>query len=282
MRTIHRSSARAAAGRLVLALLGITLAGMVLSAYGQDGQAVQPLLGNVGIDQKLNEQLPLNLAFQDESGQRVELRQYFGEKPVILSLVYYECPMLCTEELNGLLSSLKQISFDVGKQLNVVTVSFNPHERPPLAAAKKGMYTNLYGRPGAAEGWHFLTGNEGPIEQLTRAVGFRYAYDPASAQYAHATGIILLTPEGRISRYFYGITFPPRDLRLGLVEASAEKIGSPVDQLLLVCYHYDPKTGKYGLLISNVIRLSGLATVLALGSFLFVMFRRERRRLLTH
>jgi protein SCO1 len=260
-----------------LGLLTILVAGGTLAAHGQDQNSAPALLRNVGIDQKLDEQLPLELTFQNETGQTVALKRYFDQKPVILSLVYYECPMLCTQELNGLLASLKELSFDVGKQFAVVTVSFNPHEKPALAAAKKMMYTGLYGRSGAAEGWHFLTGNEASIERLTRAVGFRYAYDAASRQYAHATAVMVLTPSGRISRYFYGIEYPSHDLRLGLVEASAGKIGSPVDQLLLVCYHYDPKTGKYGLVISNVIRLSGLATVLALGWFLFVMFRRERR-----
>jgi len=252
-------------------------AGGLFAARGQNQDDTPALLRNVGIDQRLNEQVPLHLTFQDEMGQRVELSRYFDQKPVILSLVYYECPMLCTQELNGLLTSLKGLSFDIGKQFNVVTISFNPREKPALAAAKKMMYTGLYGRPGAAEGWHFLTGDEASIERLTRAVGFRYAYDSASRQYDHATAIMVLTPAGRISRYFYGIEYPSRDLRLGLVEASAGKIGSPVDQLLLVCYHYDPKTGKYGLLISRVIRLSGLATALALGWFLLVMFRRERR-----
>jgi protein SCO1 len=260
-------------GALTLALAAVT----AMPASGQNQDVGSALLHNVGIDQKLNEQVPLDLTFRDETGAAVQLKQYFGGKPVILSLVYYDCPMLCTQELNGLLGSLKEIAFDIGNQFEVVTVSFNPREKPPLAAAKKMVYTGLYGRRGALEGWHFLTGDAAAIQRLARAVGFRYAYDPASGQYAHATGIMVLTPAGRISRYFYGITFPSGDLRLGLVEASGEKIGSPVDQLLLVCYHYDPKTGKYGLLISRVIRLSGLATVLALGSFLLLMFRRERQ-----
>jgi len=259
------------------ALLWTMLAGGMVTAHGQNNGATAPLLRDVGIDQRLNDQVSLDLRFRDETGKMIELRQYFDKKPVILALVYYECPMLCTEELNGLLSSLKNISLDIGKDFDVITVSFNPRESPPLASAKKAMYTGLYGRPGAEDGWHFLTGEQSSIEQLTRAVGYRYVYDAASGQYAHATGIMVLTPAGRISRYFYGITFPPRDLRLGLVEASAEKIGSTVDQILLLCYHYDPKVGKYGLIISNVIRLSGLATVLALGLFMFVMFRRERR-----
>jgi protein SCO1/2 len=262
---------------IALAFLVIIIAGGIIGLRAQNSDAPAPLLRNVGIDQKLDGEVPLDLVFRDETGKAVELRQYFDSKPVILSLVYYECPMLCTEELNGLLSSLKNISLDVGKDFKVVTVSFNPREGAPLASAKKVMYTSIYGRPGAAACWHFLTGEQASIDQLTRAVGYRYIYDTASRQYAHATGIMILTPAGRISRYFYGIAFPPRDLRLGLVEASAERIGSAVDQLLLFCYHYDPKVGKYGLIISNVIRLSGLATVLVMGLFIFVMFRRERR-----
>jgi protein SCO1/2 len=259
------------------AVLGALIAGWTVGLRAQRSDAPAPFLRNVGIDQKLNQEVPLDIRFRDETGQTTELRQYFDQKPVILSLVYYECPMLCTEELNGLLSSLKNISLDIGKDFNVVTVSFNPREGPPLASSKKAMYTSIYGRSGAENGWHFLTGEQSSIEQLTRAVGYRYAYDPGSGQYAHATGIMILTPAGRISRYFYGIAFPPRDLRLGLVEASAERIGSPVDQLLLFCYHYDPKLGKYGLMISNVIRLSGLVTVLVMGLFIALMFRRERR-----
>jgi protein SCO1 len=261
----------------VLSVLAAIIVGAGSKARAQVQDDSPALLRNVGIDQNLDGQVPLDATFRDENGKAVELRSYFDGKPVILSLVYYECPMLCTQELNGLLNSLKELSFDVGKQFTVVTVSFNPSERPALAAAKKAMYTSLYGRTGAAQGWHFLTGQEPSIQRLTHAVGFRYAYDPASRQYAHATAVMILTPAARVSRYLFGIEYSSRDLRLALVEASAERIGSPVDRLLLVCYHYDPKTGKYGLLIGRVIRLSGLATVLALGSFLAIMFRREQR-----
>lgn len=254
--------------------VAIVALGGALIAEAQNGRP--QLLRDVGIDQKLNEQIPLELVFRDEMARPVQLREYFDAKPVILSLGYYECPMLCTEVLNGLTRSLKEVPLDVGKQFDVVTVSFNPSERPVLAAAKKMLYVGLYGRPGAARGWHFLTGDDASIQQLTRAVGFRYAYDPVSGQYAHATAIMVLTAEGRISRYFYGITYPSRDIRLGLVEASAGKIGSPVDQVLLFCYHYDPATGKYGVVITNVLRAAGLGTVLALGTLMFVMFRRER------
>jgi protein SCO1/2 len=233
------------------------------------------LLKDVGIDQKLNESIPLGLTFNDENGKPVELRQYFGSKPVILSLVYYNCPMLCTQVLNGLDRSLKNISLDLGKDYAVLTVSIDPTERPVLASAKQQLYTGMYGRAGAAQGWHFLTGSEPQIKQLANAVGFRYAYDPDSKQFAHASAIMVLTPEGRISRYFYGITYPSRDLRLGLVDASAGKIGSPVDAILLFCYHYDPGTGKYGLVISRVIQIAGGLTILVVGGLIFVLARRE-------
>jgi protein SCO1/2 len=233
------------------------------------------LLKEVGIDQKLNDSIPLNLTFRDEHGNPVELAQYFGSKPVILSLVYYNCPMLCTQVLNGLDRSLQLIPMEIGKDFNVVTVSIDPTERPVLAEAKQVMYAGMYGRPGAVQGWHFLTGDEPQIKQLADSVGFRYAYDPDSKQYAHASAIMLLTPEGKISRYFYGITYPARDLRLGLDEASEGKIGSPVDQVLLFCYHYDPHTGKYGLIVSRVIQISGFLTILIGGILLIVLFRGE-------
>ena len=233
------------------------------------------LLKEVGIDQKLNQSIPLDLVFRDEHGKPVQLGEYFGQKPVILSLVYYNCPMLCTQVLNGLESSLKLIPMDIGKQFNVVTVSIDPTERPVLAEAKQALYTGLYGRPGAAAGWHFLTGDEQQIRQLANALGFRYAYDPDSKQFAHASAIMIATPQGKISRYFYGIQFPSRDLRLGLVEASDGKIGTPVDQVLLFCYHYDPSTGKYGLLISRLIQTAGAITVLAIGTLILVLYKKE-------
>jgi protein SCO1/2 len=257
---------------------------LVASAAPASAQFVDPLqnigqrpelLKQVGIDQKLNDEIPLDLKFRDEHGQPVTLAQYFGSKPVILTLVYYNCPMLCTQVLNGLDRTLKEIPMSIGKDFNVVTVSIDPSERPKLAEAKQAMYTGMYGRPGAAEGWHFLTGDEPEIKQLAQAVGFRYAYDSESKQFAHASLIMMLTPEGRLSRYFYGIQYPERDIRLGLEEASQGKISSPVDQILLFCYHYDPHTGKYGLLISRVIQLSGGLTVLIGGIFLFFLFRGE-------
>ena len=233
------------------------------------------LLRDVGVDQKLNGTIPLDLLFRDEHGKTVALGQYFHGKPVILTLVYYNCQMLCTQVLNGLDRSLEQIPLTIGKDFDVVTVSIDPTEQPSLAEAKQAVYVGMYNRPPAAEGWHFLTGDESQIHQLAQAVGFRYAYDPDSKQYAHASAIMLLTPEGKLSRYFYGVTYPARDMRLALVDASGGKIGSPVDQVLLFCYHYDPHTGKYGLLISRVIQLSGLATILIGGIFLILLFRGE-------
>jgi protein SCO1 len=265
-------------------LAPVLLAAALLFPSGASAQLTNPiqnigvrpeLLKHLGVDQKLNESIPLGLQFADEKGKRVELRQYFDRKPVILSLVYYNCPMLCTQVLNGLERSLKAVSLDLGKDYTVVTVSIDPTERPVLASAKQQLYTGMYGRPGAAQGWHFLTGDERPIKQLASAVGFRYAYDPDSKQFAHASVIMLLTPEGKLSRYFYGITYPSRDLRLGLVDASEGKIGSAVDAVLLFCYHYDPATGKYGVVISHIIQIAGGLTILAVGGLILVLSRRE-------
>jgi protein SCO1 len=252
----------------------------VLLLAGGSGLAQQGLpaqLREVGIDQRLNEKIPLDLSFRDETGRPVELGEYFGRKPVILSLVYYECPMLCTMVLNGQVAAMRAMPLNLGEHFEVVTVSFNPKETPALAAAKKEEYVRHYGRPGAGRSWHFLTGDESSIRRLAASVGFRYSFDPKTGQYAHASGIMILTPEGRLARYLYGIEYSARDLRLGLVEAAAGKIGTPVDAFLLYCFHYDPMKGKYGLVIMNVMRALGAATVLALGSFLLVMFRRDRR-----
>ena len=233
------------------------------------------LLRDVSLEQKLDAPIPLDLKFRDEKGKSVELRQFFGSKPVILALVYYQCPMLCTEVLNAMTRSLKEISLDMGKDYEVVTVSFDPTDRPIEAEAKRALYTGMYNRAGAQDGWHFLTGEQPQIKALADAVGFHYAFDPISKQYAHPSGIMVLTPEGKLARYFYGVTYPQRDLRLTLVEASAGKIGSPVDAILLYCYHYDPLTGKYGLVISRVIQIAGLLTVLGMAILIFVLFRQE-------
>jgi protein SCO1/2 len=232
-----------------------------------------PGLKNVAIEQNLNEQIPAALTFRDETGKTVTLGDYFGKKPMILNLVYYQCPMLCGEVLTGLESALRVLKFDVGKEFDVLTVSFDPKETPEMAAAKKAEYLKRYGRPSAAEGWHFLTGPAASIDALTKAAGFQYQYDPRSGQFAHATAIMVLTPQGKIAQYYYGVEFAPKDLRLGLIQASENKIGTVVDQVLLYCYHYDPDTGKYGAIISRVLQLAGGATVLILGTFLIVMFR---------
>jgi protein SCO1/2 len=235
------------------------------------------LLQEVGLDQKLNAQIPLNLTFKDESGRTVKLGDYFGTRPVILTLNYFECPMLCTEVLNGLTGALSTLNFSIGKDFDVVTVSFNPRDTPELASAKKANYVRRYRRDGAAEGWHFLTGNEPEISVLTRAVGFRYAYNKAVGEYAHASGIMVVTPDGRLSRYFYGIEYGPRDLKLALMESADRKIGSPVDQLLLACFHYDPASGKYSLAVMRVVRTAGVATLLMIGGTVVMLRRRERR-----
>lgn len=232
-----------------------------------------PGLKNVGIEQRLNQQVPLDLAFRDETGKAVRLGDYFGHKPVILNLVYYKCPMLCSQVLIGLTSALRVLKFDVGNQFNVVTVSFNPRETPEIAAATKADYLKRYGRAGAAQGWPFLTGPQESITALTRAVGFQYQYDPATDQYAHGTAIMVLTPDGRVAQYYYGVEFAPKDLRLGLIEASNGKIGNLVDEVLLYCYHYDPAAGKYGAVIARIVKLSGIATVVALGGMMLILFR---------
>jgi protein SCO1/2 len=237
------------------------------------------VLATIAFEQRLDAQIPFDLAFRDESGHTVHLGDYFGHKPVILTLNYYACPMLCPLVLEGLLRSLRVLSFSIGEQFDVVTVSIAPGETPALAAATKARYMRDYGRREAATGWHFLTGDQESIQRLTEVVGFRYAYDAAKEQYAHAAGIMVLTPLGKIARYVYGIEFSPRDLRLALVEAAASTIGSPVDQLLLYCYQYDPATGRYTLVVRRTLQLVSLATVLGLAAFVVVMCRRDRQRI---
>jgi protein SCO1/2 len=267
---------------LILALLLLTVCG---NAWGQGmtkgimsppANIRPPYLQNVGIEQHLDGQVPPDLTFVDDTDRPVKLGDYFGKKPLILNLVYYNCTMLCGEALSGLTGALKMVKFDVGNEFDVITVSFNPHETPAIAAAKKQDYLKRYGRPGAASGWHFLTGPAESINALTKSVGFQYQFDPKLNQYAHVTAIMVLTPQGRISRYFYGVDFPPKDVRMGLVEASQGKIGNAVDQVLLYCYHYDPATGKYGAIVSNMLRLGAGFTILMLGLLLFILFRMEK------
>jgi protein SCO1/2 len=247
---------------------------------GNPSTGLPTALRDVRIEQKLDQQLPLDLLFRDENGQTVKLGQYFGKKPVVLALVYYDCPMLCTQVLNSMVTSFRVLPFQVGKEFDVVTVSFDPRETSALATAKKNIYVNYLPekmQSGAKEGWHFLTGDQASITQLTDAVGFRYHYDEATKQFAHASGIMLTTPEGKLSRYFYGIDYPARDLRLGLIESSQNKIGTPVDQLLLYCYHYDPATGRYGAAVMKIMRIAGVATVLAIVAMLFALKRSNPR-----
>lgn len=235
------------------------------------------MLRDVDITQRLGQQVPLDLVFRDEAGGAVTLGQYLGARPVILTMAYYTCPMLCGVVLEGLAHGLRLLPWSIGEQFTVVTVSLDARDTPTQAAAKKNQVLRGYTRPGASEGWHFLSGDEVSIQQLADAIGFGYAYDAATGQFAHAAGLMVLTPEGRIARYLFGVEFPPRDVRLALVEAAAGQVSSPIDRLLLFCYQYDPMTGKYGLVIMNVLRLASLGTVAALGGFLIVMFRREKK-----
>jgi protein SCO1 len=263
-------------------LIGLLACGAV-SAQNPDGMAEpgQPtsarpgLLSKIAIDQRIGHQVPLDLPFVDDSGEPTKLGSYFGTRPVVLALVYYECPMLCTQVLNGLVSALGTMNLQAGRDFDVVAVSFNPKEGPGLASQKKANYVQRYGRPDTANGWHFLTGTQESITRLTEAVGFKYAFDENIQQFAHGAAIEVLTPTGLIARYFYGIDFSPRDLRLGLVEASNGHIGTVVDDVLLFCYHYDPATGKYGASVLTLVRIAGIAFILAFAIFLTVNLRRD-------
>jgi protein SCO1/2 len=264
-------------------LTGLVALALSASAFGQamtqgimspPASMRPPGLKNVGILQNLNTQIPADLTFLDENGKTVKLGDYFGRKPIILSLVYYKCTMLCGEVLAGLDSALGVLKFDVGKEFDVLTVSFDPKDTPEIAAIKKAEYLKRYKRAGAEQGWHFLTGKQPEIDALTKAAGFQYQYDPKSEQFAHATAIMILTPEGKIAQYYYGVEFAPKDLRLGLIQASSNKIGNVVDEVLLYCYHYDPNTGKYGAMVFRILRLSGAATILIMGVFLGILIRR--------
>jgi protein SCO1/2 len=264
-------------------LMGLIVWGLVTagvgSAWGHHNAQHDPaLLHDVGIDQRLGAQIALDTVFHDETGQAVRLGDYFGSKPVILVLSYFQCPRLCPLVLDGLTQSLKTLTFAIGEQFQVVTVSIDARDTPEVARAKKNQYMQRYGRSGAAEGWHFLTGASADIGRLARSVGFRYTYDAHADQFVHAAGIMIVTPQGKLARYLYGLDYAPRQIRLGLVEAAANTIGSPIDQLLLYCYHYDPSTGAYSLVVTNVVRLAGAATVLGMGALLGILFYRERRK----
>ncbi|HEY3348832.1 MAG TPA: SCO family protein [Thermoanaerobaculia bacterium] len=237
-----------------------------------------PPVKDIGFDQKIGDLVPLDLAFKDEAGKTVHLRDYLGKKPVVLSLVYFDCPMLCGMTTDGLVRSLRALRMSVGTEFDVLSVSFDPRETSELASVKKGPVMRQYGRKGGAEGWHFLTGDKASVDALTKAVGFRYVWDAEQKQYAHATGVLVLTPQGRIARYFFGIEYPAKDLRLGLIEASEEKLGSVVDQLLLLCYHYDPKVGRYTATVRNFLRGGAVLTIFAVAGLVLTLLKREKRR----
>jgi protein SCO1/2 len=252
-------------------------------AHAQGGPAGMPsssrpeILKEVGYDQRLGEPVPLDIMLRDETGAAVRLGDALGGKPAVLSLVYYECPMLCTLTLNGLVGALTALPFEPGRDFSLITVSFDDREKPEQARRRKRAYVERYQRPGAERNWHFLTGDRAELRRLTSAVGFRYAWDERTKQFAHPAGVVVLTPDGRIARYLYGVEYAPKDLRLGLVEAGEGRIGSPVDQLLLYCYQYDPAQGRYGMVVMRLVRLGGLATILVVSGFVAVSLRRERR-----
>jgi protein SCO1/2 len=285
MRKSWRNAARFAA--VALALCAVLLTPSLLAQVSRyDEKQMAPvsdkppaILNKVGIAQRLNEQLPLNLTFTDDQGKPVQLASYFGKRPVILALVYYQCPMLCSEELNGLTGALQMVNFVPGRDFEVIVVSIDPTEGPDLAAAKKRIYLKRYGHPETAAGWHFMTGTQENIDALTKAVGFGYVKIPGPdgklTQFAHASSIQIVTPEGKLAQYYMGVEYSPKDLRLGLVEASANRIGSPVDNILTYCYHYDPQTNKHSLIVARVVQLGGLVTLGTLGGFMLVMFRRD-------
>lgn len=283
MRGSWRATALAVLGG---ALLCMPLAAQV-SGYGEkqagenSGDQLPRVLEHVGITQKLNQQLPLDAQFVDDTGKTVRLGDYFGKHPAILTLVYYNCPMLCSEELDGLAGALEMVKLTPGKDFDVIVVSIDPSETPELAAKKKAYYVKRYGRPETANGWHFLTGQKDSIDRLTDATGFGYVRVPGPdgklSQFAHASSIQVVTTDGKLAQYYLGVEYSPKDILLGLVEASGNKIGSPVANILTYCYHYDPQTNKHSLIVARVVQLGGLVTMAGLGGFMFVMFRRDMR-----
>jgi protein SCO1 len=273
-----------AAAILGCALLSASLLAQV-SSYGDKesgentGDQLPQVLQKVGVSQHLNQQLPLDAAFVDETGKPVKLGDYFGKKPAILSLVYYTCPMLCSEELDGLTSSLEMVKLTPGKDFDVVIVSIDPSDTPAQAAKSKALYVKRYGRPETAAGWHFLTGQRPAIDAVTNAVGFGYVRVPGPdgklTQFAHASSLEIVTPQGKLAQYYLGVEYSPKDMLLGLIDASGNKIGSPVANILTYCYHYDPQTNKHSLVVARVVQLGGMITVAGLGGFMFLMFRRD-------
>jgi protein SCO1/2 len=266
---------RSITGILVLLLAAAVNAQTIPDNVGLAAKSLPPVLQNVGFEPQLNAQLPLDIAFRDEAGRNVRFRDYFGRKPVVLALVYYGCPMLCNQVEQGVVGTLRMLSFNPGRDYEVVFVSFDPRESPDMAAQKKESAMSHFRRPETAPGWHFLTGSKESIDALTKGANFRYSFDEKANLFAHASGIMLLTPNGRISRYFYGVEYPSRDVRLGLVDASAGKIGTPVDRALLFCYQYDPSSARYSASILAIIRLGGILTVVCLVAAILIFRRRE-------
>jgi protein SCO1/2 len=286
MRIRRAAAFHVAATLLCLAALATSLKAQV-SRYdekqmGPSNDKPPAILNGVGVAQHLNQQLPLDLTFADDTGKQVQLGGYFGRKPAILALVYYQCPMLCSEELNGLTGALQMVDEVPGRDFNIIVVSIDPSEGTDLAAAKKRGYLKRYGHPETADGWHFMTGTQANIDALTKAVGFGYVKIPGPdgrlTQFAHASSIQIVTPQGKLAQYYMGVEYSPKDLRLGLVEASSNRIGSPVDNILTYCYHYDPKTNKHSLIVARVVQLGGAVTVILLGGFMWIMFRRDYRQ----
>lgn len=274
--------------RLTLATAALAVSGVVSVGAQGDAPGLRPAPGapssampaalqDVRFEQKLDATLPLDAVFKDEQGQTVTLGSFFGKRPVVLAFVYYECPMLCTQILNGLASGIGVLDQTAGQDFDVVAISFDSRETPVMAAAKKATYLDRYGRPGAERGWHFLTGDDTNIKRVTDTAGFHFSWDERTQQFAHASGIIVVTPDGRIARYLFGIEYPPRDLKFALMESSAGRIGSVVDQVLLYCYHYEPSTGSYSLAAMNAVRLGGVVTMAILLGFIAISLRRDGR-----
>lgn len=261
---------------LLLFTLTAVVSAQQARQVGPPAAELPPILREVGFDQNLDKQIPLDVIFTDENGQPVQIGRYFGARPVVLNFVYYDCPMICLQTLSSLASTLKVMTQEPGREFEIVTVSFDPRETPALAFNKKKEFVERSGKPQIADGWHFLTGTKPDIDRLTRAAGFRYVWDEPSKQFAHPTGIMVLTPGGRIARYLFGIDYGPRDLRLAILDAQANKVSSPIERALLYCYHYDLSTGRYSLAIMRVVQLAGAATVFSIGTLIFVMTRRDR------
>ena len=247
-----------------------------LGSPGEPASAMPPALREIGFDQLIDHQLPLDARFTDDEGHEITLGSLYGKRPVLLSFVYFTCPLLCTQVLNAMTATVSNLPLEAGKDFDLVVISIDPKDTPAVAAAKKAEFVHRYKDPTASAGWHFLTGTESEIRRTAAAAGFKYSWDEQTQQYAHPTGIIVSTPDGRLARYLFGLEFGPRDLKLALVDASEGKVGTLADQLLLYCYHYDPMTGRYGIYVMRVLRIAGVLTVFSIATFILVMLRKER------